>query len=87
MGEYLFSRLLGLQSKYPFIKDIRGIGLMLGIECTKDACAIAAKAMEKGLLINCTQSNILRVMPAMNVTKKMIDQAVVIIDQAMQESV
>lgn len=79
MGEYLSFRLNELKAKYTIIKEIRGLGLMQGTELTISGKEIVQKCIEKGLLINCTQGNVLRLMPALNVTKKEVDQAIAIL--------
>ncbi len=80
MGEYLFARLNELKNKYSIIQETRGIGLMAGVELKIEGKAIVQKCLEKGLLINCTHERVLRLMPALNITKKDIDQAVYILD-------
>ncbi len=85
MGTYLKSKLFALKEKYSFIKEIRGIGLMLGVELDRPGADIVTRLREKGLLINCTQERVLRIMPAMIVTKRQIDQAVQILDQVFSE--
>jgi len=80
MGEYLFKQLHKFQKKYAIIKEIRGLGLMVGVELDIAGKAIVDKCMEKGLLINCTHEKVLRLMPALNVTKKQIDEALNILD-------
>jgi len=81
MGAYLVEKLQGLQKKYQVIKDIRGMGVMIGMELTVDGAPLVEAAREKGLLINCTQGNVLRVVPAMTVTRKEIDHAIHVLDQ------
>jgi len=83
MSEYLFSGLDGLKNKNPIIKEIRGIGLMAGMELNIEGKAIVEKCIEKGLLINCTHDKVLRLMPALNITKKEIDKAIGILDGVM----
>jgi len=80
MGEYLFSRLEELKKKYDLIKEVRGMGLMLGIELNIEGKPIVEECFKKGLLINCTQEKILRFLPALNITKKQIDKAIEILD-------
>lgn len=80
MGEYLFLKLADLKSKYPIIKEIRGKGLMLGVELSVEGKIIVEKCIEKGLLINCTHDKVLRLMPALNISKKDIDKAIDILD-------
>ncbi|MDD5725749.1 MAG: aspartate aminotransferase family protein [Candidatus Omnitrophica bacterium] len=69
-GDYLLEKLSGLKDKYPVIKEVRGIGLMLGVELNIPGKQIVQDAMERGLLINCTHDNVLRLMPALNITLK-----------------
>jgi acetylornithine/N-succinyldiaminopimelate aminotransferase len=75
MSKYLLERLTLLKSAYPVIKEVRGLGLMLGVELNIPGKQIVQAAIERGLLINCTHDFVLRLMPALNVTKKEINQA------------
>ena len=84
MGDYLFARLNELKNKYSLIKDVRGLGLMAGMELNIEGKAIVEKCIENGLLINCTHDKVLRLMPALNVTKKEIDKAVGILDNVLK---
>ena len=83
-GEYLFTKLNQLKNKYPVIKEVRGIGLMAGVELNIDGKTIVEKCIEKGLLINCTHDKVLRIMPALNITKKEIDKGITILDEVMR---
>ncbi|HLD40541.1 MAG TPA: aspartate aminotransferase family protein, partial [Candidatus Omnitrophota bacterium] len=76
MGGYLKEKLSALAQKYAIIKEIRGMGLMLGIELTIPGKEIVEECLKDGLLINCTHDKVLRLMPALNVTKKQADKAV-----------
>ncbi len=84
MGKYLLKKLEDLKKKYPFIKEIRGLGLMLGVELKIPCQEIVEKALKNGLLINCTQKNVLRIMPPLIVTKKEIDKAIDILDKSLK---
>ncbi len=84
-GEYLFLKLKELKDKYSVIKEVRGLGLMAGAELEKEGKTIVEKCAEKGLLINCTHEKVLRLMPALNVTKKEIDKALSILDGALKD--
>ncbi len=83
MGSYLYNELLRLKSCHPIVRQIRGKGLMLGVELIANATKAYEYCFLNGLLINCTQGNILRIMPPMTVTKKEIDQALGILDTAL----
>ena len=80
-GAYLTKKLEALKKKYHFIKEIRSMGLVIGVELSVEGDSIYSKCLEEGLLINCTQGNILRIMPPMNVTKAEIDKAISILDK------
>lgn len=82
-GAYLTKKLKALKRKYHFIKEIRSMGLVIGVELSVEGDSIYSKCLEEGLLINCTQGNILRIMPPMNVTKREIDKAVEILDRVL----
>lgn len=80
MGEYLFARLNFLKEKHKVIKEVRGLGLMAGVELDIEGKTVVERCMEKRLLINCTHEKVLRLMPALNITKKEIDKAIGILD-------
>jgi predicted acetylornithine/succinylornithine family transaminase len=82
-GEYLRGKLEDLAKKYAIIKEIRGIGLMIGIELNIGAKVVVEECLKNGLLINCAQEKVLRLLPALNVEKKQIDKAIAILDRAM----
>ena len=84
MGEYLFTKLNALKDKYGIIKEVRGLGLMAGIELNSEGKAIVEKCIGKGLLINCTHEKVLRLMPAMNITKKETDKAITILEEVLR---
>lgn len=85
MGEYLSLKLGALKDKYPVIKELRGMGLMFGMELNIEGKIAVEKCMDKGLLINCTHDKVLRLMPALNITKKEVDKAVGILDTVLGE--
>ncbi|MCU0665729.1 MAG: aspartate aminotransferase family protein [Candidatus Omnitrophica bacterium] len=85
-GEYLFEMAFKLKEKYNIIQDVRGRGLMLGIQLKCPGKDIVAKCMQKGLLINCTHDTVLRLMPALNVTKKQIGQGMRILEDVIKKA-
>jgi acetylornithine/N-succinyldiaminopimelate aminotransferase len=84
MGGYLFAKLNALKEKYKIIKEVRGMGLMAGIELSIEGKVIVEKCIEKGLLINCTHDKVLRLMPALNITNKEIDKAIGILEEVLK---
>ena len=75
MGDYMKSRLEAMQAKYPaLIKEVRGMGLILGMELIKPGRDIVNDCLGKGAIINCTAGNVLRFVPPLIVTKEHIDE-------------
>jgi len=85
MGDYLGKRLSWLKSKFDFIKDSRGMGLIQGIELNFPGKAIVDEARKKGLLINCTSENVLRFSPPLIVKEYEIDAAIEILSEIFQK--
>ncbi len=86
MSENLFKKLNDLKKKYPCITEVRGIGLMIGIELSISGKKIVEDCIEKGLIINCTHEKILRMMPALNVTRGQINRAIRILDEVLSKT-
>ena len=84
IGEYLKSKLEALKKDFSFISNIKGMGLMLGVELSIDGTKIFEECFKRKLLINCTQGNILRIMPPLIVKKGDIDRAIDILRQVMK---
>ena len=83
-GEYLMAELRKLQGKYPsLIKDVRGCGLMVGMELTVPGRDIVNRCLEAGAIINCTAGTVLRFVPPLNITNNHIDELIVILDKAL----
>jgi len=75
MGEYAMGKLRAMADEIDLIKEVRGVGLMIGVELTIPGADIANTCMDRGLLINCTHDTVLRFMPPMIVKKRHIDQS------------
>jgi len=84
MALYLVQKLGELKKKRSIIKEIRGKGLMIGVELAIEGKEIVEKCLKEGLLINCAHGNVLRIMPGMIVTRKEIDKAIEILDNVMK---
>lgn len=86
MGRYLRIKLNGLKKKHGAIKEVRGMALMMGVELNIEGRKIYEKCLKGGLLINCTQGNVLRIMPPLTVTKREIDQAIQILSEVLAKT-
>lgn len=80
IGEYLTGELLTLGKKYPFVKCVRGIGLMIGMALDVPGAEIVKKGHERGVLLNVTHDTVLRFVPPLIVTKQEINQMIEILD-------
>jgi predicted acetylornithine/succinylornithine family transaminase len=85
VGAYFFQGLSSLKARFPFIEEVRGKGLILGVELNIDGQEIVDRCLEKGLLINCTAGNILRFVPPLTITKVEVDKGLDIIEGVLRE--
>ncbi len=82
MGVYFIKKLEELKKEFSsIIADIRGMGLLIGMELTRDGMPVVKECLDRGLLINCTAGNVLRFMPPLIVTEKEIDHLTVTLEQ------
>lgn len=82
-GDRIMAHAEKLAGRHSCIQEIRGRGLMIGIELDRPGQGIVDACLERGLRVNCTQSVVLRMTPPMTVTPEQIDRAMAIIDDAM----
>jgi acetylornithine/N-succinyldiaminopimelate aminotransferase len=81
VGGYLQSRLTDLAAKHSFVKEVRGFGMMIGVDLAVPGKQLVLDAMAAGLLINCTHDTVLRFLPPYIATEKEVDQAVKILSK------
>ncbi len=85
IGAYFKAKLEELQAKYNIVKEIRGLGLMLGMELRYDVRSIILRTMEKGVLILDAGRNVLRFLPPLVIEKEQIDKVVAVLDEVIGE--
>lgn len=84
VGAYLLERLEGLKQKLPIITAVRGRGLLAAVEFSEDiAEELVLTCMELGLLVNRVKPNALRFIPPLIITEKDVDEAIDILDKAL----
>jgi acetylornithine/N-succinyldiaminopimelate aminotransferase len=78
VGDYFRTRLRDLQAIYPSIVDVRGLGLMIGVELNSDVLAksILAGMMDRRILINRTHETVLRFLPPFLITREHVDRTI-----------
>jgi len=85
MGAYLKSKLGEMADRRKSVVEVRGLGLMVGVELEVDASRVQTLALEHGLIINCIAGRILRLLPPLTVGRPDIDRAVATIEQAIAQ--
>lgn len=95
-GEYVMSRLRAMQARFPLIGEVRGLGLMIGLElvasgavtpAVAQAEAIRAYCLENGVLIGVggVYGNVVRIQPPLVITRGQLDQALEVLEQALAQ--
>jgi acetylornithine/N-succinyldiaminopimelate aminotransferase len=87
VGSYFLTRLEEIKRKFPFVQEVRGKGLILGMELKMEGGPIVKEMIEKGFLINCTMGNVLRFLPPLIVTREEVDQVVVALEEVFKISI
>ena len=82
-GEYIRSTVKSWN--IPIVQDVRGLGLMIGIQVEKDPVAIEKACLEKGLLFSTAGTNTLRLVPPLNISKKEIEQGLEILKPVLEK--
>jgi acetylornithine/N-succinyldiaminopimelate aminotransferase len=84
VGAYLMERLEKLKTECSFIKEVRGKGLIIGMEMTIEVNSLIKTCMQQGLLLLSAGPNVLRFVPPLIVTPSDVDQAVAILQKALK---
>jgi acetylornithine aminotransferase/acetylornithine/N-succinyldiaminopimelate aminotransferase len=82
-GEELRAGLEKLKTKFDFVKEVRGEGLILGMELAIEGSAIVQEALKRGLIINCTHERILRFLPPFIVTSKQVREFLAVLENVL----
>jgi predicted acetylornithine/succinylornithine family transaminase len=84
-GAHLEARLHEMQQKYPAIVEIRGAGLMWGLDLNTDAAPVHEAAIRQGVLVNRTAETVIRLLPPLIITEAELDRALALLDAAFSE--
>jgi len=84
-GEYIKTKVEAMKKEHPAIVGVRGMGMLRGIELTIEGKPVQQSCQEKGLLINCVQAKVLRLVPPLTISYEEIDWGLDIIGQALGE--
>lgn len=86
MGNYFKGKLESIAKKYSFVKEVRGFGLILGMELDRPCAPIVDACMNEGFLINCAHDTVLRFLPPLIVGKEEIDLLTTTLDKILDKS-
>jgi acetylornithine/succinyldiaminopimelate/putrescine aminotransferase len=85
VGAYFKEQLLAFQQRYSFIREVRGRGLILGVELEFPGSDIVLRCQERGFLINCAAETVLRFLPPLIITKEEVDRLLDTLDTIFSE--
>jgi acetylornithine/N-succinyldiaminopimelate aminotransferase len=85
-GSYFRMRLTELAKRYGFIKEVRGVGLMIGVDLDMPGKQIVLDAMAEGLLINCTHDTVIRMLPPYILTEQDVDRAITVLNRVFKKT-
>ena len=83
IGGHFEGRLRDLATRQPMVKEVRGQGVMWGLELDRPASDVVDKARSLGLLVNGTSKTVVRLLPPLTVTEEEVNEAVTRLDAAM----
>ena len=86
VGSYFRMCLTELQRQFSFIKEIRGVGLMIGAELEFPCKPVVLDCLEQGMLINCTHDYTLRALPPYIITEQEVDRAITILKRVFKKT-
>jgi predicted acetylornithine/succinylornithine family transaminase len=87
MSALFAQRLRALQSQCELVEDVRILGLMIGVELAISGAPVVQACLERQLLINCTQTNVIRLLPALNITSRQVHEGCDILAEAITRQV
>jgi LysW-gamma-L-lysine/LysW-L-ornithine aminotransferase len=85
MGRYFKAGLESLQTEHKIIKEVRGLGLMLGMELRYDVLNVIQKAAQRGVLVLDAGRTVVRLLPPLVINNKQIDRAIAVLDEVIGE--
>ena len=84
IGARLRERLAGLAAELPMIRQVRGRGLILGIELDRPGRPLVGAALERGLVINCTAETVIRLLPPLTLSAAEADEGLAILEDVLR---
>jgi acetylornithine/N-succinyldiaminopimelate aminotransferase len=83
LGRHVHQRLLAMAAAHPIVREVRGAGLMWGLDLTRDAGPVVPAALARGVVVNRTAETVVRLLPPLVITVEEIDEALTRLDAAL----
>ena len=85
LGDQFETRMNQLAQQCDHVREVRVMGLMIGIELTVDGAPVVKQCMDKRLLVNCTQGNVIRLLPALTLTDEQAEEGCEILTDVIKQ--
>ena len=83
VGAYCVEKLRSLQDKFSVIKEVRGCGLLIGVELNVEGKSLVSECMEAGLILNCIGTSVIRIAPPLIISEEHVDEALPVFEKAL----
>jgi acetylornithine/N-succinyldiaminopimelate aminotransferase len=83
VGRHVEQQLKSIASRHPMVKEVRGVGLMWGLELDRDATGVVPAALQQGVIVNRTADKVVRLLPPLIITQAEADEALARLDAAL----
>jgi len=84
MSDRIRRRVDAVRASLPMIREVRGLGLILGIELDRPGRGFVSAALERGLVINCTADKVIRLLPPLTITAAEVDEGLAILEDVLR---
>jgi predicted acetylornithine/succinylornithine family transaminase len=85
LGEFFHKRFVALQRECPLLREVRALGVMVGLELAVDGTSVVKQCLERKLLVNCTQNVVIRLLPPMCLTLEQAEEGCQILASVLRE--
>lgn len=84
-GSYFMEKLNQIKNDHDMIKEVRGLGLMIGVEINFECRSIIDELFEEGIIVNCASGNVLRFVPPLTISREQVDTVAAALDKVLKK--
>jgi acetylornithine/N-succinyldiaminopimelate aminotransferase len=84
-SDYIFEKLRQMTERYDVVEEVRGRGMMIGMELNRPGTGVFEYCLDRYVRINCTHETILRLLPALNVPRDAVDEGLEVMEEAIEK--